>query len=95
MDAMKHHRIDTGTGEFSRDPSGLPMAERTKDVVLDDGDRLDLRIALVATRMGDSTVRMLAYNGSIPGPTLRVRQGSEIVVEVTNDGDMPATVHWH
>jgi FtsP/CotA-like multicopper oxidase with cupredoxin domain len=24
-----------------------------------------------------------------------VRQGSEIVVAVTNDGDMPATVHWH
>ena len=38
---------------------------------------------------------MLAYNGSIPGPTLRVRQGSEIVVHVVNDGDVEATVHWH
>jgi hypothetical protein len=27
---------------------------------------------------GDATVRMLAYNGSIRGPTLKVRQGSEI-----------------
>jgi FtsP/CotA-like multicopper oxidase with cupredoxin domain len=40
-------------------------------------------------------VRMLAYNGSIPGPTVRERQGSEIVVQVTNDGDMDTTVHWH
>jgi FtsP/CotA-like multicopper oxidase with cupredoxin domain len=32
-------------------------------------------------------VRMLAYNGSIPGPTVRVGQGSEIVVQVTNGGD--------
>ena len=38
---------------------------------------------------------MLAYNGSIPGPTLRVREGSELVVNVTNEGDLEATVHWH
>src|SRR4051812_49944426 len=95
MEGMAHHQIDTGTGEFSRDSSGLPMAEPTKDVFLGDGDQLDLRIAPVASRMGDSTVRMLSYNGSIPGPTLRVRQGSEIVVAVMNDGDLQAPVHWH
>ena len=38
---------------------------------------------------------MLAYNGSIPGPTLRVREGSEVTVDVTNDTEMEATVHWH
>ena len=38
---------------------------------------------------------MLAYNGSIPGPTLRVRQGSELVVKVLNEADLEATVHWH
>jgi FtsP/CotA-like multicopper oxidase with cupredoxin domain len=38
---------------------------------------------------------MLGYNGSIPGPTLRVKQGSSIVVDVENEGDIEATVHWH
>lgn len=38
---------------------------------------------------------MLAYNGSIPGPTLHVDQGSEITVHVTNAGDIETTVHWH
>ena len=38
---------------------------------------------------------MLAYNGSIPGPTLKVQQGSEVVVNVDNQGDLEATVHWH
>ena len=38
---------------------------------------------------------MLAYNGSIPGPTLKVQEGSEIVVNVENQGDVEATVHWH
>jgi len=46
-------------------------------------------------QIGDATVRMLAYNGSIPGPTLKVQQGSEIEVNVINDGDLEATVHWH
>ena len=41
------------------------------------------------------TVRMLGYNGSIPGPTMRVPEGSEIQVDVHNDGDLEATVHWH
>ena len=38
---------------------------------------------------------MLAYNGSVPGPTLKVPQGATITVHVTNDGDLEATVHWH
>jgi len=38
---------------------------------------------------------MLAYNGSIPGPTLKVKEGSEVVVHTENRGDMEATVHWH
>jgi FtsP/CotA-like multicopper oxidase with cupredoxin domain len=92
---MGHHHVDTGTGPFSRDPSGLPDAVPTEALVLEDGDRLSLRIAPVRKRIGDAVVRMLAYNGSIPGPTLRVRQGSELEVEVTNEGDVPATVHWH
>ncbi|MGH3681544.1 MAG: multicopper oxidase domain-containing protein, partial [Natronosporangium sp.] len=58
-------------------------------------DVLDLRIAPVAKRIGGTTVRMLAYNGSIPGPTLQVRQGSELVVDATNQGDLETTVHWH
>ena len=91
---MQHH-IPTGTGSFPRDVDGLPFASRTPDLRLADGDQLDLRIGPVANRIGDAVVRMLAYNGSIPGPTLRVARGSEIVVNVTNEGDVDATVHWH
>ena len=38
---------------------------------------------------------MIAYNGSVPGPAIRVREGSELVVDVVNEGDLEATVHWH
>jgi FtsP/CotA-like multicopper oxidase with cupredoxin domain len=80
---------------FPTDVTGLPGARASHLIELADGDRFDLGIAPVAKRLGDTTVRMLAYNGSIPGPTLRVREGSEVVVVVENRGDVEATVHWH
>src|SRR3954447_1788391 len=87
--------MSTTSRQFPRDTAGLPAARSTEIVELDDGARFELRIAPVTKRIGDATVRMLAYNGSIPGPTLRVPLGAEIEVDVINDGDLEGTVHWH
>jgi FtsP/CotA-like multicopper oxidase with cupredoxin domain len=81
--------------EFPRETEGLPEARTTELVELAGGDEFDLEIIPVKKRIGDATVRMLAYNGSVPGPTLKVAQGSTITVHVTNHGDLEATVHWH
>jgi FtsP/CotA-like multicopper oxidase with cupredoxin domain/cation diffusion facilitator CzcD-associated flavoprotein CzcO len=88
-------RMSTPADHFPTTTAGLPEARPPEVVELSDGERFELRIAPVAKRLGDVTVRMLAYNGSIPGPVLKVARGSEIVVEVVNQGDMEATVHWH
>ena len=80
---------------FTTETAGLPEASSPSVVRLYDGDSFNLRIYPVRKRIGDAEVRMLAYNGSIPGPTLHVDQGSEITVQVANDGDVEATVHWH
>ncbi|HEU4396797.1 MAG TPA: multicopper oxidase family protein [Actinomycetota bacterium] len=92
---MRPHLDHHPPNGFPTDPSGLPEAGRPRLLELADGDTLKLGIAPVAKTLGDTTVRMLAYNGSIPGPTLKVRQGSELVVQVENQGDLEATVHWH
>ena len=83
------------TIEFPRETEGLPEARKTELVELADGDEFELEIIPVKKRIGDATVRMLAYNGSVPGPTLKVPQGATITVHVTNHGDLEATVHWH
>ena len=80
---------------FTTEIAGLPEASSPSVVRLRDGDAFGLRIRPVRKRIGDAEVRMLGYNGSIPGPTLRVDQGSQITVDVRNDGDVDATVHWH
>jgi FtsP/CotA-like multicopper oxidase with cupredoxin domain len=91
-----HQHIDHDRQDrFPTDPTGLPEAGRPALLELAPGDTLDLTVGPVAKRLGDTTVRMLGYNGSIPGPTLKVAQGSEIIVQVTNQGDLDTTVHWH
>ena len=80
---------------FPTDVEGLPEAHPPERVKLSDGDEFDLRIAPVAKRIGEGMVRMLAYNDSIPGPVLQVEEGSEVVINIENQGEMEATVHWH
>jgi FtsP/CotA-like multicopper oxidase with cupredoxin domain len=85
----------TGTDAFSTDPAGLPVAVPTATLEFEDGDVLDLRMGPVAKRLAGTTVRMLGYNGSVPGPTITVRQGERLTVRATNDADLDTTVHWH
>jgi FtsP/CotA-like multicopper oxidase with cupredoxin domain len=80
---------------FTTETVGLPTATHPQLIRLHGGDRFDLRIEPVRKRIEEADLRMLGYNGSIPGPTLNVDQGSEITVQVANEGDVEATVHWH
>lgn len=41
------------------------------------------------------TIRTLAYNGQVPGPVLRFKEGSPVIIDVTNRSDRPEIVHWH
>jgi FtsP/CotA-like multicopper oxidase with cupredoxin domain len=43
----------------------------------------------------DVTVRVWGYNGQMPGPELRVREGDTVRVTLRNDLSVPTTIHWH
>ncbi|KAL9428903.1 hypothetical protein AB3S75_030824 [Citrus x aurantiifolia] len=36
-----------------------------------------------------------AVNGSLPGPTIRVREGDTLIVHVSNESPYNVTIHWH
>ena len=80
---------------FSRDVAGLPESTSTAQGEPGHGEVFELRAIPVRKRVGDAMVKMLAYNGSAPGPTLRVAQGSEVTIIFTNETDVESTVHWH
>jgi FtsP/CotA-like multicopper oxidase with cupredoxin domain len=73
----------------------LPLASSTSIVELADGDTYNLEASFVEKEIDGSVYKMLAYNGSIPGPTLKVQQGSTITVNFTNNTDIETTLHSH
>ncbi len=40
-------------------------------------------------------IRTLAYNGQVPGPLFRLKQGRDVSVEISNKSLDPEIVHWH
>ncbi|MDQ2683758.1 MAG: multicopper oxidase domain-containing protein, partial [Chloroflexota bacterium] len=45
--------------------------------------------------MDDVTVRVWGYNGQVPGPEIRVREGDLVRIELINELPVPTTIHWH
>ena len=41
------------------------------------------------------TVSTRGYNGSVPGPLIRLSEGVPVTVELFNETDTPELVHWH
>ena len=60
--------------------------------------KFSLRAAQGRTRIvpePHSDTAAWCYNGKVPGPEIRIRQGERLQVEVTNDLAEETTVHWH
>lgn len=88
------HALPT-EGIFSTDTAGLAEAKASETVELEHGDRYDLTASIVQKKIGDKAVKMLAYNGMIPGPLIKVKQGAEITLNLTNNTDVNTTIHSH
>jgi FtsP/CotA-like multicopper oxidase with cupredoxin domain len=55
-----------------------------------------LHIAPVSVELAPGKiVKAIGYNGTVPGPILRMREGVTTTVDVVNDTDAEELVHWH
>src|SRR5579864_3405097 len=43
----------------------------------------------------DHTISTIGYNGTSPGPLIRLREGVPVTVDLFNETDTPELVHWH
>ncbi len=57
--------------------------------------RQTLRASPTTVDLGGKTLQTWAFNGSVPGPQIRVRPGDELRVHLVNDLPETTTVHWH
>jgi FtsP/CotA-like multicopper oxidase with cupredoxin domain len=69
-------------------PAALPATAPSRALRIAGGEQ-----ALVGTEHPRTMV--WSYNGSVPGPELRFRQGERLRIEAENRLDVATTIHWH
>ncbi len=79
----------------NEDLSSLPEAAPSSVIEVQDGQTISLNPTMVRKTINGKEIAMYGYNGEIPGPLLKVKQGSAFTVNVTNNIDQPTSVHWH
>lgn len=73
----------------------FPEAKPREVVEMADGDTLNLEATLVRRTFNEKAFVMYGYNGMYPGPLIKAERGSTVIVNFTNNIEMPTTVHWH
>ena len=57
--------------------------------------QVQLAQALQRLPLGGLQASILGYNGGVPGPTLRVRGGDTLQIELVNNLGVPTNLHVH
>ncbi|MCL4315619.1 MAG: multicopper oxidase domain-containing protein [Gammaproteobacteria bacterium] len=83
--------LDSLAPAYAAQYGGLPKATGAGE----DGQALDLRIQRTGLRIAEREARAVTVNGSIPGPLVRLREGQNAVLRVTNELDEDTSIHWH
>ncbi|AIW15464.1 multicopper oxidase family protein [Vibrio tubiashii] len=94
MDISRRHFIKTGLAVSAL--SVLPACTLTR-AKSDKGEFVYELTAEPATAelVPGYTTNVLGFNGEIPAPTIRCRQGQEVTIRFTNKLLEPTTIHWH
>lgn len=82
----QHNMIPTPDGLFELQP--FRVEGNVKEFAID--------VQEVTHELDDGVVvTAWAFNGTVPGPTLRVEEGDLVRVHFTNTHHQPHTIHWH
>lgn len=80
---------------FPTDINGLDEVVSPIEVKLENGESFVLEAKPAKQKIGTQWIRRLAYNGSVPGPIFRVKQGSRVTISLKNSTETPTTLHPH
>src|SRR5579862_3306950 len=74
--------------QFAQDRNNVRISNRPADITL----RIDRAQIDVAP---GHTITTATYNGTAPGPLIRMREGIPAAVDIVNRTAVPEYVHWH
>jgi len=85
------------TSAVAQNSMEMPMASASATPpVMTGPTEVSLRIGLVLVDVTkNKTISTIGYNGQVPGPLIRLREGKQVSVQLFNDTDTPEFVHWH
>ena len=83
-----------GTGALLS-AGGLPLLGSTPAGTELAGPTFDLTVDTLPMNFTGVARRAVVVNGQLPGPTLRMRQGDEVTIRVTNRLRERTSIHWH
>jgi CopA family copper-resistance protein len=76
---------------YARTGDGLPADQITRRA----GEPIDLFIADQKIDINGRTANAITISGSLPGPVLRLKEGEDAVIRVTNRLKETSSIHWH
>ncbi len=87
----------TGLGGWAKPLPGRPRpwSSASMEVPAKPAD-VTIRIGTVLVELAPHRIiSTVGYNGSVPAPVIRLKEGKPVVVELINETDVPELVHWH
>ncbi|GMN01766.1 copper resistance system multicopper oxidase [Erythrobacter sp. MTPC3] len=76
-------------------PTGLAHSPATKTGATLTGEDIALSIGNSTFSVGGKTGHAVTVNGSIPAPLIRLREGQNVRLAVTNHLEEDTSIHWH
>ena len=89
-------RNAAAVGALAGFESFAPAYARPGKRARESGGPVDLTIDRLSIDIGGRRVSAIAINGTVPGPLVRLREGQDAVIRVTNQLAHESTsIHWH
>jgi manganese oxidase len=107
MDDMPHDAIgemddhmapipSAGVPDATETVGGQPLAYEEEDgVKVFELTAQPVRWTILESDEEQVAVTAWTYNGTVPGPLIRVTEGDEVRIVLTNDLPVPTSIHWH
>jgi CopA family copper-resistance protein len=56
---------------------------------------LDLTVGKMPHMIDGRQAEAIGINGTVPGPLIRLKEGEDVLIRVTNEMDESTSIHWH
>ncbi len=71
------------------------QAQELQPIIKGDSIIYSLTVSEIEVNITGRDRKAMTFNGQLPGPTLRFKEGKHAVIRVKNDLMMETSVHWH